>query len=487
MTELRKTKLVDESDNYIDSHLTADGGYHLAVDMTQSVLADANNTSTTNLTSANSYTFTGTSTTTLGVVGIQWSLKTDQNATVYIEESDDETNWDICYSFDYIASKGGRGETVQATKAYWRARVILTGTTDTNYFRFSGVLCPIATPLPSSLSSDGRLQTQSTLSGKENTERHVWVNPTNELAISPVYRMVGTAFDEGTTLDPSFWTDGSLRDGTVAQDGGEVTLETNTTANGLALMESVRKARFVAGSAQLMSGAVNWVTAGTANNTRRVGAYTLDGSLNPEDGFYFQFVGTTFGIGYCIDGSCTSVNSGSFNGNLGATWEPTADTYYKITIEFTPMGALWYINGALLHKVNGHLSQTMTLPITMENENISDITTDISFKTVGLYIARQGELQTNQTSKFIQGVSTTICKYGAGTIKGIVISDVVDDTVITFYDGITTGGTVLWSSGAIAAKTDYAPIPVDLFGLPFSDGLTIAVTVEDCDVLVVYE
>ena len=137
-----------------------------------------------------------------------------------------------------------------------------------------------------------------------------------------------TAFDEGTTLDTNFWSDDNcLRDGTVVQDGGEVTLETNTTANGLAVMESVRKARFVAGSAQLLAGSANFVTAATANNTRRIGAYTLDVSLDPEDGFYFQMAGETFSVGHCLGGSCTLVNSGSFNGIIGATWSQTENTY----------------------------------------------------------------------------------------------------------------------------------------------------------------
>ena len=124
----------------------------------------------------------------------------------------------------------------------------------------------------------------------------------------------------------------------------------------------------------------------------------------------------------------------------------------------------------------------------METVNINTSgTTDVSFETVGMYIARQGELATNQTSKYIAGVSTTICKHGAGVVKGIIITGVVDNTVVNFYDGLTTGDPLLWSSGAIQAKTDYEPIPIDFFGMPFSDGLTIDIITQACNVLVVYE
>ena len=476
----QKTQLVDDSGNVVGSHVSVDGDYHLGVQMEQNVVADSNNSSTTNLTSTNSYTFTGTGTSTLGVVGLQWSLKTDQNATVYIEESPDGTNWDISYPFDYIAAKGGRGETVQATQAYWRIRVVLTGTTDTTYFRLAGILCPIATPLPSDLSHDGRLKTESHISGIE--DRHVWVNPTNELAVSPVYRMIGTSFD-GSTKDPNFWTDGSLRDGTVTQSGGEVELDTNTTANGLALYQSVRKARFVAGSAQLFSGAVNWVTAGTADNTRRVGAYTLDVSLDVEDGFYFQLAGTTFSIGYARAGTPTLVNSGSFNGNYGSAWTPTADTYYKIAIEFTPMVAFWYINGKLLHKVNAaHMSDTETLPITIENENTGDSTTSVVFDSVGLYIARQGELHTNSTYYHISGnAATHILKYGAGVLHKIIFNN-TSGTSITIYDNTSAAAPIM---GVIT--TILGIIGSQDYDIPFSNGLTLVTVGNNLDATIVYE
>jgi len=460
------------------------------ISVTQNVTADPNNSSTTNL--ASGATFEGTKTSTLGVVGLQWSLYTTQNCTVYIEQSPDGTNWDISYHYDYIASKGGQGETVQATQSYWRIRVTNEGTIATTAFRLQGVLCPIATPLPSSLSDDARLKTETTLTGRHNSERHAWINPTNEQAVSPVYRMVGTNFD-GVTLDPNFWTDGSLLSGSITQVGGEIDLHTNavtTTAASSAKYTSVRKARFVAGSAMMFEGGFNFKTAYTENNIRRVGAYTTTADVNtPVDGFYFELSNATFSVNSrANEGTVSSVASGSFNGNMGAIWTPTADTYYKLSIEYTPLAVFFYVNGELLHKKAGaHQSYFMTLPITIENLNTSGAT-DVSFESVGMYIAREGELTTNQTSKFIIGdANTTICKYGAGVVKGIVISGVADDTEIDFYDGTSDADTLLWSSGGIKAKTDYAPLPVDLFGLPFSNGLAIKVSVDVCNVLVIYE
>ena len=199
-----KTTLFDSSGNPVQVELAADGGYHLGTTIIQDIHADSNNSSTDNLVAGNSYTFTGVSTSTLGVTGLQWSLHTDQNATVFVEESPDGTNWDITYEFDYIASHGGAGETVQATMAFWRVRVILTVNIDTTFFRLSGVLAPIAMPLPSSLTSDSRVKVETHIAGQD--DRHAIVSPTGTLGVNTTVRLVGTNFD-GTIKDTNMWTE----------------------------------------------------------------------------------------------------------------------------------------------------------------------------------------------------------------------------------------------------------------------------------------
>ena len=476
-TQLNVTQF-DSSGNEIGAHLTSDGDYHLGVQMQQDVQADPNNSSVANLVFANSYTFTGTSTSTLGVVGLQWSLNTDQNATVCIDQSPDGTNWDLTDCFEYIESHGGDGGTVQALNSYWRIRVILTGTTDTTYFRLQGVLCPIAEPLPRALSLDGRQQTQTTISGRENTSRHVWVNPTNELATSPVYRLVGTAFDNDT-IDTNFWTP-ALVNGSVTQGGGAVTLQTSAAINSSAKLVSVRSGRFVAGSAQLFSCGIGADANPIAGNTRRIGPY------DTKNGFYFEFEGLVFSIGSRKDGVDTLVSSGDFNGTLGASWEPAPGSHHLLSIEYTPLMTAWYVGGRLLHtKTIPHLSDTLTLPITIENINTTN-NTDIDFQCVGAYIARQGELETSPTSKYQSGTTAeVICKRGAGVIRGIVLSAITANAVLIIYDGTVAAGSVIWNSGSMGNKIE--PYHIDFFNLPFSTGLSFAITTQDANMIIIYE
>ena len=539
----QKIQIVDSSGNVVSaSEDPVDGQYHLAVTSIQDVKLASS--SSTNL--AAGATWSAEPISTFGVVGLQWNLNTDQNCTIYSEESEGshtgmgtvatngtttltgtstvferafvvgdtisvsgETDrviativsdteltvtsafsttdtgltfthfhWDISYPFDFIYKAGqkGEGETVQATNAYWRLRVVNEGTAATTFFRVSGVLCPVATPLPSSLTDDRRLKTETHIAG--NADRHVWVNPTSELAISPVYRMVGTSFD-GTVLDPNFWTptyDAGPR-GTITQGGGAVTLETSAATNSFAKYVSVRKARFVAGSAQLFTAGMGGTIDPIAGNLRRIGAY------DTNNGFFFELDGTTFSVGTRKATSDSLVNSGSFNGDIGISWIPTTGVFYKMQIEFTPLAVNWYVNGKKLHSIKAPmLSDTLTLPITMENINTTN-NTNIDFICVGAYIARQGELVTNPTYKHIPSSGTYNCKIGAGMLHGIAINNPSAACNLTVYDNTSAAGATI----AIMALTTKVITPFFMnYNLPFSTGLTI-VTSAASDFTIIYE
>ena len=538
--------LYDSSGNAISSELQTDGDYHLGVSMTQDVYADPNNASNVNL--ASGATWAGSPTSTLGVVGLQWNLNTDQNCTIYSEESEGshtglgtvatngtttltgtsttfersfvvgdtisvagETDrvvasitsdtelvvtaafsttasglafthyhWDICYHFDFIAIAGkkGEGETVQATMAYWRLRVVNEGPSTTTYFRVSGVLCPIATPLPSSLSDDRRLKTESTLTGRENTDRHVWVSPVNSLSTFEKVRLVGTNFD-GTAKDINFWKETVTGSGVVTQSG-EIVLNTSTTLNSTAKYESVRRGRFVVGTDLLFTGAFKYKTAFDTDNIRRCGAYDAD------NGFFFEIDGSTFSIGTRKAGADTLVSSGDFNGSLGVAFTPTAVTeYYKFDIEYTPMGAFWYVNGSLLHKLFpvGHLTNFLTLPITFENINDNGNTTENKFDCIAAVISRQGALKTNPTSKHISAAGTYVCKIGAGKLHGIAVNDPSAATTMTIYDEVSAAVPVL---GVLVTTTKVITPFFMAYDLPFNTGLTI-VTDATSDYTIIYE
>jgi len=465
----------------IDSHEEADGGHHLGVSITQAAISDPNNSSDVNLDASGSYTFIGTATSTLGVVGLQWSLKTDQNATIYIEQSPDGTEWDISYSYDYITSRGGQGETIQATQSYWRIRVVLTGTVDTTYFRLQGVLCPIATPLPSSLSADSRLKVETTIVGQQNPERHAWINSLGDQMIAPRYRIAGTAFD-GTSKDTMFWSEtGTLNSGSVTNEGGYISLKTSVASNGIAVYSSVRKARFVAGSPTSFTAAASFHTTLTEDNVRRIGAY------DDNEGFFFELDGSTFSVGSRTGGIDTPISSGSFNGSMGNRFTPTAGTVYKFDIEYLPVGVFWYINNTLLHKsVTPYLVKTLTLGIRAECINDGS-TTDVAFRVLGMFIARLGQLNTAPASYYFASGQTAgvNLKTGAGNVHSMVFGSAANNAVVTLIDNTSGSLPVLWEYDATGALA--VPIDVNFSGMPFYTGLRLIVKTGNASFTTIYE
>jgi hypothetical protein len=67
----------------------------------------------------------------------------------------------------------------------------------------------------------------------------------------------------------------------------------------------------------------------------------------------------------------------------------------------------------------------------------------------------------------------------------MLVSGVVNNSVITLYDNTAASGTILWASGAMGAQT--LPFGVDLHQVNFFTGLTLAITAANSTVTVVYE
>jgi hypothetical protein len=125
----------------------------------QNVLDCKINSSTANLSASGSFVGTGVLVT--GISGIRVSLKTDQPCTVQVQQSPDNSNWDVIDTYSTLPNVGA-GWTVQAISSYFRVVVLNTGTAATTYFRLKTTLCPVVEALPRSLSADGRLRVEAT-------------------------------------------------------------------------------------------------------------------------------------------------------------------------------------------------------------------------------------------------------------------------------------------------------------------------------------
>lgn len=121
-----------------------------SIAITQKVTTSTLNATTTPLGISGVYTGTGEST--LSVNAIQVNVFTNKNSAVnglQIQQSMDNTNWDIIDSFTVLANVG-QGITVQATAEFYRI-VYTNGTSAQATFRLESVLCPLADALPRSI------------------------------------------------------------------------------------------------------------------------------------------------------------------------------------------------------------------------------------------------------------------------------------------------------------------------------------------------
>jgi hypothetical protein len=306
----------------------------------------------------------------------------------------------------------------------------------------------------------------------KNSEETRTVEVTNrgEILTSSVYRLVGTTFNG--TVDENFWTPTVVVGGTVTFDG--LCLLTNSTdSTSEVSLNSVRKARFVPGSANIIIGLAK-ISAPVTGNTRSFGAY------DDDNGFFFQVSGTTFSVVSRKATSNTVVASGSFNGDYGTTAALMTNVVYKFGIEYGTAKAEFYINDILVHTLTvkaagGTLVKTLTLPIRVESIN----TTSILENSIELYntsIFRRGQLQTSSTYKYIVGAATNILKRSAGNLHRIVIQDASGNA--TIYDGTD-------DTGILIADIDLTLGTLE-FGLDFNDGLYI-VTTSGVNITVIYE
>ena len=522
-------------------------------------MVDTNNSSVA-MVGAGSF-FVGTPTSTLGVSGIQVSLKADQNCIVFIAQMPDNslhtgkgtvaTNdsailtgtgtqftkdfvvgdtvvfdpapgtpqtkvvasvvsdtvltvtvyfsggsltgkayqhyaFDLRDQYNYVAN-GNFGMTVQAINAYVRVRVQNIGAATTQVFRLETALCPIVESIPRSLDRNANLKIATPIdySGflQDNT-------PNNEAVTTSKIRLTGTIFD-GSTIDANFYTL-AVSTGTVVQTGSELILTSGTASPNYARVYTNRRARWVTGTTNKYRAQMRFGDAGTANVNRRWGIGWGTSMPTVTDGAYFKLYGTTFTIATMDNTNEREVAQGSFNGDFGPTYTPpnlTQNTTYEIL--YTLGNIYFFVGGTLLHKASyntTHWTYNTTTFHAFADVNNTGASAAVTMTFRMMNISRYGHISTIPTSKYQTGTTGSIYKRGAGNIHTMIIGAAANGAVITVYDGITTGGTVVWSSTiTFPGGGNFNPVSLDFSFLPFYTGLYIDVTTASATITTIYE
>jgi len=439
----------------------------------------ANSTVTCVLNAANAYTFTGSGVSTLGVNAIQVSLKSTQNCSMRVQQSNDNVNWDQDDSFNYYTSINNFGITTQAIGAY--ARIIVNSASITATVRLGTVLCPVVEALPRALSSEGNLKVG--VYEIEDAEGDVvGISSTGELRTSTHVRLAGASF-QGSVVDTNFWTPTVTVTATITQTGGVLTLQAGGN-NSSALINSVRRARYVGGCNNYYRGAVR-LPAITGTCKRQWGAFEA------TDGFYFQH-DETLGLSIVCRKTSSDANiisSGAFNGRLGATYV-TDSNIHMYEIHWSNFSTLFYIDGVFLHKFSATtatLTDLLTVQIGAYILNGGSTANANQLILRSSTINRIGLAVTVSLYKNLGVVSNQVLKYGAGFLNRFIIGSPVNSGTVTVLDANGgTNATVTIGTFAMGNQVNSIVQPTMEIGCEFYYGLVVT-TVGHTSTTFIYE
>lgn len=298
----------------------------------------------------------------------------------------------------------------------------------------------------------------------------------NELRTVQAIRLAGQGF-RGSTVDPNFWTSTVVGTGTVTQSNGLQILSTGVTANSSAKAVSTDISRFIGHNENEYTGIVVFGDTGTANNTRRWGAF------NGTDGAYFKLSGTTLSVCTMTGGVETAVASGSWNGNQTV---PTLTNLNMYRIQYQANLVIFFINGVVAHTLTATSlwSSNMNLPILHDNVNSGGSTTNVTMSLASAVIYRLGPVETQP--KYFHGTTaaTTVLKYSTGTLHRICLntSPSTSAQTVTVYDNTAGSGTVI---AVYTGQSNVQGGSIE-YHLTFNNGLTV-VSTGTWDYTVVYQ
>jgi hypothetical protein len=300
--------------------------------------------------------------------------------------------------------------------------------------------------------------------------------PNGEVVAVPLYKLVGDTFFD-SVLDPSRWTASVGTGGSAVVAAGTMTLSTGTTANNSTSLTSVHVARFSGLAPNKLRAPLQLPDGGTANNVREWGIGTLSAGA-VYDGAFFRQDGTTLRLVTKKSGVETVVaSSGAFNGQYGTTFAVGTNSHF-FEIIYQPRQVVWLADNKIIHTLSAN-STTWTgnlhLNIWLANYNTNGLTTNVALQVRLATIARFGIPDTQVDGYFQQGLTAgVILKYGPGTLRSIELTGITNNAVVTLYDGTSTAGGLIMTTGAMGAQT--APISLPASDEAFNNGLFLTIT-----------
>ena len=317
--------------------------------------------------------------------------------------------------------------------------------------------------------------TPNTTQLKDQYGFRVECTPMDELRVIEPVRLVGTTF-EGSTIDTQFWTSTVVANGTCTIGSGMASLATTTDSDSSSILQSVRTARYLGGSANRFRAQIRLGDVATTNNKRRWGMF------NANDGCFFEEANGALSVVTRKATSDTVVASTSWN---VSTTVPTMTNVTTYEIYITNKNVHFVINGTLVHTVTATTatwSASKNLPVRIENTNTGVGTAE----TIEIWVASiltLGKIRTEQLYFYSATAGTYVLKRSQGKITKIILSG-SGANVITVIDNFTGSTPVIATINGQNNVPQYVDFGGD--GCPFFTGLSVTLS-QNIGTTIIYE
>lgn len=308
-----------------------------------------------------------------------------------------------------------------------------------------------------------------------------------QLKVVELHRLAGGVFNDAI-LDSNFYSNAVSANGTATVSNGLLTLSTTTDSGSSVAVSTVGLARYIGANSNYLRAVARFGDTGKANNVRRICA--IDTLASPQNGYCYQISGTTFSVVSYFDGTPTTVNSGSFNGNgseTGVRW-PIDTSFHTFEIYFTARKILFAIDDEPIHTITAttaQISGTRHLRPALYNVN-TGIGSVVNLYCEVMTINRLGQAYTQPKYWHVSGANTgTLLKTGPGTLRKVNVGAFASGTAVFLYNALNAT-----DASKLIAKLDGGTLvgPITSFyDIEFDVGLYAVTTGSSTDATIIYE
>lgn len=307
------------------------------------------------------------------------------------------------------------------------------------------------------------------------------ISPSGALEIGELIRLVGGNFESGA-LQSNIWDIDEVNGGTATSVTGEAVLSTNTTADGAASIQSVRRARFITATFNKAHHAIQMENPTNTDVIRRWGMYDPINNFASGDGVFWENDSGTYTLKRRKAGSIAeTVSEGSFNGTTALVKDGNVHIY---EIVYNAGSALFFQDRGLIHRmsfVDAVGYETVHLSLGAECINTNSNTTNNTLKTRGFACSRIGAPSSRPDFFRINTAISGVIKNSPGTLEKIIISNPGQgNPTMTLYNNSAASGEVIIIIDLTIANGGF------VFELDFDTGLAFTTTGSGFEILVTF-